>query len=101
MKKITKKQINATVVNTRFIKPFDSELLKKQAEKMPIVTIEDCQMSGGIAAITDSMLVNKKHNGLKHFGWGDEIIPHGTIEGIRKKYNMTPEKIAKKIIISL
>jgi len=95
------KNIETTVVNTRFIKPFDSQLLIKQAEKMPIVTIEDCLISAGIATITDSLLINTKHKGITHFGWKDEIIPHGTIPGIRKKYNMTPEKIAEKIANSI
>jgi len=65
---------------------------------MPLFTIEDCQISAGLGSITDSVLVNTKHNGVKHFGWGDEIIPHGTISGIRKKYNMTSEKIAEEIL---
>jgi 1-deoxy-D-xylulose-5-phosphate synthase len=94
---LKKKKINAAVVNTRFLKPFDSELLIKQAEAMPIATIEDYQIIGGLGAIADSVLVNIKHNGVQHFGWGDEIIPHGTISGIRKKYNLTPEKIADKL----
>ena len=98
---LQKKNIDAAVINARFIKPFDSKLLIQQAEKMPVFTIEDCQISGGIATIADSLLINKKHNGIRHFGWGDEIIPHGTIAGIRKKYNMTPEKIAETIIINL
>ena len=95
---LQKSGVDTAVVNTRFIKPFDAELLLKQAEQMPIVTIEDCQVDGGIGSITDSLLVNVPHKGIQHFGWGDEIIPHGTIPGIRKKYNMTADKIAEEIL---
>ena len=88
--------IDTTVINTRFIKPFDAELLIQHAEKMPIITIEDSQTDAGIGGITDSVLVNIKHNGIKHFGWDDQIIPHGTVSGIRKKFGMTTEQIAEQ-----
>ena len=93
---LKKSNIKSTVVNTRFIKPFDSELLIQQAKKMPIVTIEDSQIDGGIGGITDSLLVNIDHHGIKHFGWGDKIVPHGTVSGIRKKFEMTPDQIAEQ-----
>lgn len=98
---LTQKKIKATVVNTRFIKPLDDKLLLQQAEKMPIFTIEDCQIQGGIGSFVDSVLINKKHQTILHFGWTDEIVPHGTIKGIRKKLDMTPSAIADKILLSL
>lgn len=97
---LKKKNIFATVVNARFIKPFDEKLLQEYAENMPIVTIEDCQVDGGIGSIVDTLLINKKHQKILHFGWGNQIIPHGTICGIRKKFNLTSDAIAEKIIES-
>ena len=94
---LDEKKIKAMVVNTRFIKPFDSELLLKHAGKMPIVTIEDCQVDGGIGSIVDTCLANTKHKELLHFGWGDKIIPHGSVCEIRRKFALTPEAIADKI----
>lgn len=93
---LNKKGIKASVVNTRFLAPFDSDLLASQAKKMPIVSIEDCQISGGLGSIIDSALVNVDHKAVSHFGWGNEIIPHGTISVIRDDYGMTAEKIAEK-----
>jgi 1-deoxy-D-xylulose-5-phosphate synthase len=98
---ISKKGYSVGVVNTRFIKPFDSELLKQQAKKALICTIEDCQIEGGLGGIVDSHLVSEKHSGVLHFGWDDSIIPHGTIKGIREKYNLTADKIAENIIKKL
>ena len=95
---ISSKGYSVGIVNTRFLKPFDSELLKKQAEYSLICTIEDCQVAGGLGSIVDSVLITEKHNGVLHFGWGDSIIPHGTTEGIRKKYSFTAEKISEKIL---
>jgi len=93
---LKKKGKKVSVVNARFLSPFDSELLIGQAGKMPIVTIEDCQVSAGLGSIVDSVLVNVDHKGVTHFGWGNEIIPHGTVSGIRKKYGMTSDQIAEK-----
>jgi len=86
-----------TIVNSRFIKPFDSKLLLSQSKKMKIITIENCQIDGGLGSIVDSILINTEHNGVSHFGWGDDIVPHGTICELRKKFNLTPEAIAKQL----
>lgn len=91
------KGINALVVNTRFLKPFDETLLKEHASKMPVVSIEDCQMKGGLASNIDETLVNEKHHGVFHFGWTDAIIPHGPVKDIREELDFTPESIAEEI----
>jgi 1-deoxy-D-xylulose-5-phosphate synthase len=95
---LNEKGMKTTVVNSRFLAPFDSELLVEQAKKMPVVTIEDCQIDGGLGSIADSVLINVAHKGVTHFGWGKEIIPHGTVSVIRDNYGMTAEKIAEKCI---
>jgi 1-deoxy-D-xylulose-5-phosphate synthase len=93
--------ISAMVVNTRFMKPFDSELLLQHADKMPIATIEDCQIQGGLGSAVDEILVKINHKGVSHYGWGTDIIPHGTISVIRKKAKFTAEDIAAAILKSL
>ena len=95
---LEKEGVSTTVVNTRFIKPFDFSLLEEQARSMPIATIEDSVISGGLAATVDQILADRTHKALMHFGWKDEIIPHGTVAGIREKFNLTPEKISSGIL---
>jgi 1-deoxy-D-xylulose-5-phosphate synthase len=89
--------ISATVVNTRFIRPFDNELLKAQAAVMPVVTIEDSQTCGGFASQVDEELINFQHKGIKHFGWGKQIVPHGAIETVREHSGFTPAGMADEI----
>ncbi|HBC85844.1 MAG TPA: 1-deoxy-D-xylulose-5-phosphate synthase [Lentisphaeria bacterium] len=88
----------ATVVNARFMKPFDNDLLLQHAAKMPVATIEDCQIQGGLGSIVDETLIKAGHKGVFHFGWGNDVIPHGTIAGIRKKSGFTAEAIAAEIL---
>ena len=90
-------KISAKLINTRFLTPFDQQLLFECAEKMPIVTIEDGVISGGLGTIIDEQLINIKHQGVKHFGWKREFIEHGAPEKLREQHNFTPEKIAKAI----
>lgn len=90
--------ISTAVVNTRFIRPFDSELLLEQAKTMPVMTIEDSQIQGGLGSTVDEILVNSAHNSVYHYGWGLDIVPYGTITGIRKKAGLTPSAIAESYL---
>jgi len=96
--KLAKQNIELTVVNVRFLRPFDAALLKKQAATMPVFTLEDCQITGGLASEVDELLINSKHKGVKHFGWKSEIIPHGTPKKLRENYGMSQKNIIEKII---
>ena len=91
-------QINAAVVNCRFLAPFDEQLLIKQAAVMPLVTIEDALISGGLGTIVDELLINRPHQTIRHFGWGKEFIEHGAPEQLRIKHNFTAAKIAEMIL---
>jgi 1-deoxy-D-xylulose-5-phosphate synthase len=93
--------IEANVINTRFFKPFPAPVLRKQAVKMPVITIEDAQVRGGLGSTVDECLVNENHHGVMHFGWGEGIVPHGTVKGIRETTGMTAEAIAEAYLQSL
>jgi len=96
--KLASQKIELSVVNVRFLRPFDAELLKKQASTMPVFTLEDCQITGGLASEVDEVLINCDHKGVRHFGWQTEIIPHGTPKTLRKKHGMNPDKIMETIV---
>ena len=94
-------KIKINVVNPRFIIPFDEKKLIRTASKMPIITIEDNQKIGGLASTIDELLINEPHKEIIHFGYNNNIIPHGTIIGIKKKEGHTPEDISEEIIEKL
>ncbi|MBU8901879.1 MAG: hypothetical protein KOO69_03995, partial [Victivallales bacterium] len=95
--KLANENIELSVVNVRFIRPFDTGLLQKQAVAMPVFTLEDCQITGGLASEVDEVLINSEHKGVKHFGWKSEIIPHGKPKELRKNYGMSQSQIIKEI----
>ncbi len=95
--KLASQNIELTIVNVRFLRPFDAELLKKHAASMPVFTLEDCQITGGLASEVDEVLINCEHYGVKHFGWQSEIIPHGTTPKLREHHGMNLDKIMEII----
>lgn len=95
------KGISASIINTEFVKPLDTDRLKKSAEKYPlIVTIEDNVVSGGIGeGIKD--IVSLKDVKVINIGWPDDFIEHGTSDELYAKHGMDPRSIAERIIKEL
>lgn len=90
---------NCTIVNTRYLAPFDTRTALHFAhEGRLIVTLEDHVCTGGLASVMDETLSGIVPAKVLHFGWNAaEILPHGKIPQLREKYGMTPEAIADRI----
>ena len=74
------KQFNATVVNMRFVKPIDEDLILTMAKHHDlIVTVEEHVVQGGAGEAVHQVLAN---NGVRqkivHYGLPDRLIQHGT-----------------------
>jgi len=68
-----------TIINARFIKPMDTELLHKLCREYDkILTIEEGILIGGFgSAVNDFMMENKYDNTLFRLGIPDKFINHG------------------------
>lgn len=89
--------LNAEVVNARFIKPIDHNLLARHAaENRFIFTMEDHSIVGGLGSAAADFLAGKNAS-LHPFGWPDRFIPHGKPDQLRQQYGLTAEAIAAKI----
>lgn len=88
---------NATVVNARFLSPFDAELARKLAAGRVVVTIEDHVLTGGLASAMDEALSNAEHGGILHFGWPSGPIPSGPVPELKAAYGLTAAAIAEKL----
>ncbi|QSZ26503.1 1-deoxy-D-xylulose-5-phosphate synthase [Aceticella autotrophica] len=98
--KIYKEGVYPYVVNLRFAKPLDSELILDIANKAKyIITIEDNVINGGIgSAILE--LLNKFgiYKPVVRLGFPDKFIEHGDVNTLLKKYNLDSDSIKEKII---
>jgi 1-deoxy-D-xylulose-5-phosphate synthase len=75
-------ELDATVVNMRFIKPIDSELIARVAAKNPyLVTLEENVVAGGAgSAVSEVLATLGGYGALLQIGIPDEPIHHGKRE---------------------
>jgi 1-deoxy-D-xylulose-5-phosphate synthase len=88
------------VVNARFIKPLDTDLIRKQvnhAEK--IITIENGVITGGFGESLE-VEIGKFRLGVlvMKYGWPDEFVEHGSVEQLKEIHGLTVEKILQDIL---
>ncbi len=91
--------IRATVVNPRFLQPFDSELFLRHAAAMPVVTLENHVLSGGLAGIAaDLLLQAPRHRGILRRGWpADTVLPWGPEADLRRRFRLDAASLAEDI----
>ena len=90
--------ISATVVNCRFIKPLDVQLICSLAGKIPrIITVEENARQGGFSSAVLECLSDEKITGfyLERIGIPDTFIEHGSQDILRAKYEIDATAIVK------
>lgn len=92
--------IQATVVNARFVKPLDTEMLDHLAEKHNmIVTMEENVIRGGFGeAVSDYYMTKGSAVYVKHVGIPDEFVEHGNVAQLKTSLGMDAWAIAGKIL---
>jgi 1-deoxy-D-xylulose-5-phosphate synthase len=73
-------QLDATVVNMRFVKPLDTELLLQLVPAHDlVVTLEDNVVAGGAgSAVNEFLAANMSRKTLANLGLPDEFMPHAS-----------------------
>lgn len=89
--KLAAENIAATVVNCRFVKPLDADLICRLARKIPrIITIEENVLQGGFGSAVLEALSDGGCSGftLKRIGIPDQFVEHGPQQLLRAKYGL-------------
>lgn len=88
------------LVNVRFIRPMDEEMLHELAERYPLlVTVEENVLSGGFGEAVSAFLhENSYENHLLSFGIPDCFVEHGSVEWQRKQMGIDAASIAGRIL---
>jgi 1-deoxy-D-xylulose-5-phosphate synthase len=91
--------IRATVINARFVKPLDEELICcLAAEKQFLVTAEEGTEAGGFGAMATSLLHDRKiPTQILRIAVPDRIIPHGAPNLLHAKYGLDVDGIVQRI----
>lgn len=91
--------ISAHVVNARFIKPLDSDMLKEISEKFDnAITIEDGQKAGGFgSAVLEEIADKSLRLDVKLIGYDDKFVEHGSQEQLIEEQGMDAKGIADTV----
>ncbi len=97
---LAKEGIDVAVVNARFIKPLDDELIAKYCvPNAKIVTVEEGSLAGGFGSavmerVQDLGIVDVAFHRI---GIPDEYVHHGSQDILRAQYDLHAEGIARRV----
>src|SRR3989339_346374 len=105
---VAKRMGDTTVVNARFAKPIDKDLILEMVTSFEtIVTLEEGSVNGGFgSAVIDLLSENKINKPVLKLGLPDQYIEHGTRSEILKMLKLDAEGIYNvlqkgKIIVNI
>jgi 1-deoxy-D-xylulose-5-phosphate synthase len=83
--------ISAAVINPRYVKPLDREMLAEYASRVSaFVTFEDHVKMGGFgSAVMEALAELGSAVPVVRIGWPDHFIEHGKVDELRAKYGIT------------
>lgn len=94
-------QLSVGVVNARFVKPLDRELLLSQAAVVPLlVTMEDHVLSGGFgSAVLEALQEAECQTAVERIGWPDTFVEHGSnVETLRAAHGLSFDSMYQRIL---
>jgi 1-deoxy-D-xylulose-5-phosphate synthase len=88
---LDKEGYSAAVINPRFVKPLDMEIIERYARKVAaFVTFEDHARAGGFgAAILEALNTLNIQLPVVRIAWPDQFIEHGKIDQLRARHGLT------------
>jgi 1-deoxy-D-xylulose-5-phosphate synthase len=96
-KELEKRGFQATVVNSRFIKPLDEGLILNLAAKRGrVLTVEENMAQGGFgSAVLELLADHGVMVPVKRLAIPDQFVEHGSPEILREKYGLDAKGILK------
>jgi len=86
-------ELNATVVNMRFVKPVDDDMILQMAASHDLlVTIEENMVQGGAgSAVNETLAARGLSHPIINYGLPDRLIQHGSREDMLKDAGLDKE----------
>ena len=97
--KLATEGIEATVIDARYIKPLDEDLILSEAEKIGrVITVEDNVLAGGFGSLTVECLMDNHIDGIPvlRIGLPDAEIEHGEVETLDNIFGLDPTSIYRR-----
>ena len=100
-KELEKQGIKAGVINARFVKPLDKEMILQQAKKTKkVITIEENTIEAGFGSAIVELISDNKLNEVKieRMGIPDSFIEQGSQDELKEMLGLDVETIVEKAI---
>lgn len=97
---LEKEEIEAEVINARFLKPLDQQTIKTSIKKTgKVITIEDGTIINGLATAVKELIIEEKLEKVEvqSYGYPDEFIKHGAVDELEELYHQDANYIVKHI----
>tara|TARA_B100000700_G_scaffold328356_1_gene445928 strand:- start:6364 stop:8247 length:1884 start_codon:yes stop_codon:yes gene_type:complete len=97
---LEKSNISASVINARFLRPLDTELIHSQANKTKrIVTVEEGTLLGGFgSAVVESLVDNEYLYPVLRIGIPDKLVDHASPDQSKENLGLNPEQMVEQIL---
>jgi len=98
---LAEKGIEVEVVNMRFVKPLDEDMLRSVAARFKkILTIEHNTVLGGFGSAVSEFLVSERVSGveMQHHGLPDRFVDHGSPAELAAEVGLDPAGISRVIV---
>ena len=98
---LEKEGVSARVVNMRFARPLDEQLVLDSVKKTRFLfTLEEHVGTGGFGSRVLELLEEKNIRSvpMKRFALPDEFIEHGSREAQLEEFGLSPEKITSSVL---
>lgn len=91
---------SCTLVNARFAKPFDEEMIRRLAGTHKLlVTMEENVKSGGMGEHIESFLLSQKLNvSILTVSVPDQFVEHGNVNALREMLGIDAASVAARIL---
>jgi 1-deoxy-D-xylulose-5-phosphate synthase len=91
---------SCAVINPRFIKPIDREMLAQYARSVTaFVTFEDHVKMGGFgSAVVEALREMGSGVPVVRIGWPDQFIEHGKVDDLRIKYGLSVDAALTQVL---
>lgn len=97
---LAKEGLDVAVLNARFIKPIDDELVARYCKPgAKIITVEEGSLAGGFGSAVMERVQVLGIEGVKfhRIGIPDEYVHHGSQDVLRAQYDLHAEGIARRV----
>lgn len=101
MELLGKEGITPSLINIRFIKPLDAEMICMLAKDAAlVVTMEENILHGGLGdAVIDCVDKHGITVPVQKIGIDDQFVPHGSVDALRRRLGIDAETVAEKILM--